>query len=89
MGHKRTSSDTLSNVRYWGQSGHYQAQSGHTEKLIINQVFLASEMVELRCFYGTFRAWIALGVAKQAISRNIRPHARRRSPCPRSLPDRA
>ncbi len=22
MGHKRTFSDTLSNVRYWGQSGH-------------------------------------------------------------------
>jgi hypothetical protein len=22
LGHKRTFSDTLSNVRYWGQSGH-------------------------------------------------------------------
>ncbi len=30
-------------------------------------------MAELRCFYGTCYAWVALGVAKQAISRNICP----------------
>ncbi len=53
MGQKQTFSDTLSNVRFRGQSGHYQVQSGHREKLIISQVFPASEMAKLRCFYGT------------------------------------
>ncbi len=64
MGHKRTFSDTLSNVRYWGQSGRNQAKSGHTEKLTKSQLFPASEMAKLRCFYGALLCMDSAGGSK-------------------------